>query len=342
MTHRDDPHGDDLHLVGMTKVAARILRVHPEPCEYITENTIHSQLTRAPSAYVEYLKSHLTNIATGRSKSLLPSKAIFPDGPGKGDFRVMPCVFDSGTHVTKTVKIVGTNLTEVDIPDQVTVGKAVCIHPDDNYITHIFEACLLSSARTGACVSIAISQLAPSPKTISIVGSGRVAYYVALYAAELGGVEEIIFHDTDEQRARLISSWGNLDLGVRCRAATAGAGVERSEVVVLATTSTTPLFAPADLDADLVVSVGADTEEQRELASSWAQASDLYCDVLDSLRVGDLKAWQEEGVVQPHDLMDLLTLLKNGPRARNGKPRVFISTGSALFDNLTIAYLLHR
>lgn len=331
-----------MQLVDMTELAARILRVHAEPYEYITENTIHTALTRAPSAYVAHLQKNLTDIATGRSKILLPSKALFSDGPGKGDFRVMPCVFDDGTHITKTVKIVGTNLTEVDVPDQVTVGKAMCIHPNDNYITHIFEACLLSSARTGACVSIAMSQLVPHAKSMSIIGSGRVAYYVALYATAYCGVEEIVFHDTDAERARLIASWGTGELGIRCTAVSPGAGVERSNVVVLATTSTKPLYAPEDLDADLVVSVGADTEEQRELTSSWAATSDLYCDVLDSLRVGDLGAWQKEGAVREPDVTDLLALLKNGPKTSNGKRRVFISTGSALFDNLTIAYLLGR
>jgi hypothetical protein len=37
----------------------------------------------------------------------------------------------------------------------------------------------------------------------------------------------------------------------------------------------------------------------------------------------------------------LLDLWRNGPRASN-RPRIFISTGCALLDNLTIAYLLEQ
>lgn len=324
-------------------LTAQVLRIHPEPFEYVTERVVHASLTADPAHYLAFLEEHLREIAAGRTTIELPPKAIFADGPRRGDFRVMPCVVRSSSGIMKTVKIVGTNVTHIEIPDQVTVGKALCLHPDDNYITHIFEACLLSSARTGACAAIAIKLLAPARRKVTFVGAGRVAYYVSLYASALGGVEELVFHDPQPERAENMASLVSRDLKgkVRCRAET-GKRLQDTDVLVLATTSTQPICGPHDLRTGLVVSVGADTEEQRELESSWAQVADIYVDTLDSARVGDLSAWILEGATLGKNLVDLLTLVGKGPRKLDGRPRVFVSTGSALFDNLTITYILSQ
>jgi ornithine cyclodeaminase/alanine dehydrogenase-like protein (mu-crystallin family) len=327
---------------GLDQLASRVLRVHPEPHASISDAAVHAHLTDDPSGYVSFLQARLEEIATGASNVELTSKVIFSDGPGGGDFRVMPCVFRGAGMVVKTVKIVGTNLTQKVVPDQVTVGKAFCLEPDDNFITHIFDACLLSSARTGACAAVVVSLLAERRRTLGIVGAGRVGYYAARYIASLGGVEQITLYDLLEERAQTTAELLRRELGdhAECRA---GSGVlpASCDALVLATTSTQPHWTRRQLESPLVVSVGADTEDQRELDSSCATA-EIYTDSGDSVRVGDLRAWIADGAIVPADVTDLLTLLREGPRMPSRGPRIFISTGSALFDNLTIAYLLHR
>jgi ornithine cyclodeaminase/alanine dehydrogenase-like protein (mu-crystallin family) len=110
-------------------------------------------------------------------------------------------------------------------------------------------------------------------------------------------------------------------------------------VVVLATTSQVPVISPPGWGANLVVSLGADADSQSELDAAWARCADLYCDTLDSLRFGDLRAWIEAGIVDPAGVADLLAVMRRDPPASD-RPRVFISTGSALLDNLTAGYLL--
>ena len=85
--------------------------------------------------------------------------------------------------------------------------------------------------------------------------------------------------------------------------------------------------------------MGADTERQHELAPGWGPISDVYVDTLDSLRVGDLLAWVRAGLIEPGRVLDLLSLYRT-PAASTNPRRLFISTGSALFDNLTISYVL--
>src|SRR5690606_24491718 len=114
-----------------------------------------------------------------------------------------------------------------------------------------------------------------------------------------------------------------------------------ADLVTVCTTSRRPLLEPRDVDARLVISVGADTIEQRELTSAWAATHDVYCDVPDSVKVGDLSWWISEGAIRPDAVTDLRSVLRDG-RRDSGRDRVFNSTGSALCDNATIGYLQQR
>ena len=90
-----------------------------------------------------------------------------------------------------------------------------------------------------------------------------------------------------------------------------------------------------------IVSLGADTEDQHELAPAWASVADIYFDGPDCLQVGDVRAWRSAGLINDCDLTSLLDLWRKGPLP-SSRPQIFISTGSALMDNLTIGYLLER
>lgn len=317
----------------------RVLRLSPEPCRYFDEAEVHRLLTQRPSDYLAFIRSELQAIAAERADLELPEKQVFND-PGGGDFRLMPCVVRSRDHARKTIKIVGTNLVQRVVPDQITVGRAFALHPVENFVTHVFEACLLSSARTGACAALAIELLAPRVSRVTIVGAGRVGYYSAFYACALDRVREVVLSDLDLERAALAASLLAQQVPATAFAAQRFDELDGCDVLVLATTSAEPLCRPPGLGAGLIVSLGADTETQRELDPAWARAADIYVDSFDSLRFGDLGAWSAAGLIAPEGLVDLLGLLRNGPRPAPGRQRVFISTGSALLDNLTIGYLL--
>jgi|RhiMethySRZTD1v2_1073278.scaffolds.fasta_scaffold81916_2 ornithine cyclodeaminase/alanine dehydrogenase-like protein (mu-crystallin family) len=323
------------------------LRVHHEPCEYVDERAVHDALVAQPLAYLDYLHDSLTAIASGRIVVEQPPKQVFADaandgGPTSagGDFRVMPCIVRRESRVWKTVKVVGTNVVQKTVPDQITVGKALCIDAAENHITHIFEACLLSSARTGACAAIALKQLAVSRRRVSVVGAGRVGSYAAFYASTLQGVEEVTFVDRLADRARAAAALATetFKSAAVFRAGEAGSPIE-ADAVIVATTAHIPIVAPAATLAPLVVSVGADAPLQHELSREWAAVADVYVDTLDGFGVGDLLEWQHDGLLQRSAVIDLVSLYRDGPRAGT-RPRVFISTGSALFDNLTISYIL--
>jgi len=324
------------------------LRVHHEPFEYVDERAVHDALVARPLAYLDYLHDSLTGIANGRIVVEQPPKQVFADVNDReptsagGDFRVMPCIVRRESRVWKTVKVVGTNVVQKTVPDQITVGKALCIDAAENHVTHIIEACLLSSARTGACAAIALKQLAVSRRRVLVVGAGRVGSYAAFYISRLQGVEEITFVDLLHDRAVAAAALATdtFKSAAAFRTGEAGSPIE-ADAVIVATTAHIPVLAPASTQARLVVSVGADAPLQHELSREWASVADVYVDTLDGFGVGDLREWSHDGLVQRNAVIDLLTLYRDGPRAGT-RPRVFISTGSALFDNLTISYILDR
>src|SRR5262249_502568 len=209
----------------------------------------------------DYLHDSLTGIADGRIVVEQPAKQVFADVNDReptsagGDFRVMPCVVRRETRVWKTVKVVGTNVVQRSVPDQITVGKALCIDPPENHITHIIEACLLSSARTGACAAIALKQLAVSRRRVLVVGAGRVGSYAAFYASTLQDVEEITFVDLPRDRAEAAAALATdtFKSAAVFRTGEAGSPIE-ADAVIVATTAHIPVLAPTSTQARLVVS----------------------------------------------------------------------------------------
>ena len=319
-----------------------VLRTAAEPCAVITDAEVHRALTRDPCGYFRRLHESLRAIADGGLHVDMPPKQVFADPDGLADFRVMPCVVRGESGTTKSVKLVGTNIVQSTVPDQITVGKALVIDPVENYITHIVDACLLSSARTGLCAALAMHLLAARSAQLTVIGSGRVGYYAAFYAAAVCGVKHIDFVDREPARAAAATAALNARLsGITCRA-TPLTELTATDVVVLATTSARPICSPPAWNASLVISLGADIDHQSELDAAWAGTADIYVDTMDSARFGDLKAWIAQDRLHPGSITDLIMLLQNGVPAADDRCRLFIATGSALFDNLTLGYLLQQ
>jgi ornithine cyclodeaminase/alanine dehydrogenase-like protein (mu-crystallin family) len=319
----------------------RHLRLGKEPCRYYTESEVHAALTADPAGYFRFVRRTMAAIAAGRITVTAPPKQVFEDPGTGGDFRVMPCELRTGTRLVKTVKVIGTNTVQRKVRDQITVGKVLVLDPRENFVSAVMEACLLSSARTGVCAALAIDVLARTRQRLVVIGSGRVGHYAALYAIASGGVREITFCDSMLKRARDMAKWFSAAFpGISSHAAPVSA-ITAADVVVLATTSAVPVASPPCWGANLVVSLGADADTQSELDPAWARYADVYCDSLDSLRFGDLRAWAEAGQIDAAAVTAILEALRDPPRGGD-RPRIFVSTGSALFDNLTVHYLLER
>ena len=312
------------------------------PAVTLGDRAVHALLTDDVPGLLRFAHAWLDAVARGTTRVHTVPKAVF-DAPDGGDLRVMACVSEAAGGRLQTVKVVGTNRAQRRLPGQITVGTVCVLHAQEHFVTHRFDACVFSSARTGLLAALAVGALAPGRAQVGVIGAGRVGYYTARYLACLPGVARVALADTDADRAaRCVWALRPVCGGVAVEAVTPAA--VPAATVVLATTAERP-FWPLPDDAGgahvgaLVVSVGADARGQRELHPDWHRAQ-LYTDGADTLVTGDLLAWRQAGLrfAPPADLTAALAT----PPAVSVAPRAVVSAGTALWDNLTCAYLLHR
>ena len=329
---------------------AQVLRITPEPLQQIDDYSVHRLICGDLPGYLNYLHQGLQEIGHGTAQLTLPPKQLFQQPGERGDFRVMPCVRRAADgRVHKTVKLVGTNRVGQQVPDQITVGKASYLHPEENFVSHQFDACLLSSIRTGACAALASQYLLnhndQAGPSVTLVGAGRVGYYSLLCLLSKSLVTTVELCDPAPGRAEnlallLGNQWPALSIKI-C----SYSQISACDLLILATDSPEPVYRPEDFAARLVVSLGADCIEQRELHNhpQWHNQT-IYVDTTDSLSFGDLHAWDLQRSVPASQLIDLPRLsIKPSGRPSTDKPAaLFIGTGSALMDNLTMSYLVDR
>ena len=323
----------------------------PEPCSWFDDEYCHRQLTQTPVAYLDALQRDLQSIADGELTVSLPPKQIFSDTDQRyssassrnGDFRVMPCVVRGPERITKTVKIVGSNFRRETVQGRMTVGRALYLDPQENFVRSEFAAFALSTARTGACAAIA-HRLLCGGRSLTVFGAGPVAWYAAYYLACDGRIDRLRVIDPDVDKARqTFRSLQHQNPHLQGDYFAALDEIDDSDVVILATDSQTPFCHPQMTKARLVISLGADSDEQSELHPEWIDHATLITDLKDSALIGDLKRWQTRNLLQDSPPSDLIGLLRQQTQPVSGQERsVFISTGSALFDNLTIHYLLGK
>lgn len=324
-----------------------ILRYKDEPVKTLTDAQVHRILTKSPEEYIISLLNQLKTIVMTepvRKGIVNPPKQIFTDKNTRGDFRLMPCITQSVDSIRpfKTVKIVGTNHEQSVIQDKITVGKALVLHHTDNYVTHIIDACALSSARTGAIVCIAALLLELTHKNITIVGCGRVGYYSALYLCSLTNAEHIKLYDTNQERAVELQAALSTKFPYN-KFEVVSSIQDEADVMVVATDSPWEFVSPHNTKARTVISAGADEVGQRELTIDWIHEADIYAESDDCIRYGDMHAWMKK---MRFEYMNLFELLVSGPLKLNeesdsSRRQVFITTGNSLMDNLTLRYILN-
>jgi len=269
----------------------QVLRISDEPYVFFDDAAVHHALTASPTRYLEHLLKSLEAIADGSAKLELPPKSVFTDPGERSDFRVMPCVVRFPDRVRKTVKIIGSNWPRQIVAGKISVGKAFALHSRENFIEAGFAGCILSSARTGACAMTGLRLLMPDCRSLAIIGAGRVGYYTALYAASQPSIKRIEFSDIDPGRAKLAAEHiGRLRPDLRTACFSGDDLSSQPDALALATDSEQPLFDASGHRPSVVISVGADTDWQRELD---ATVLDHYAICLDT---HDSRHWGPEAI----------------------------------------------
>ncbi|QGN51001.1 ornithine cyclodeaminase family protein [Micromonospora sp. WMMD558] len=192
----------------------------------------------------------------------------------------------------------------------------------------------LGSRRTGGLGGVAVDALArPDAATLGVVGSGRQAWTQVWAAAAVRPLREVTVHSRSAARREAFAARVRAELGVPARAVgSAGAAVAGRDVVVLATTSTTPVLDAADLAPGAHVNaVGFKQVDRHEFGADLLDRADVL--VTDSPAQATAYAPPMLAALPPYAgrLRDLGAVLAGAVPGRTAADQVsvFCSTGLA-------------
>ncbi|MGS2614610.1 ornithine cyclodeaminase family protein [Micromonospora sp. LZ34] len=192
----------------------------------------------------------------------------------------------------------------------------------------------LGSRRTGGLGGVAVDALArPDAATLGVVGSGRQAWTQVWAAAAVRPLREVTVHSRSAARREAFAARVRAELGVRARAVdSARAAVRDRDVVVLATTSPTPVLDAANLRPGTHVNaVGFKQRDRAEFGTDLLDVADLL--VTDSPAQAHAYAPPMLAAHPPYAdrLVDLGAVLAGAAAGRTGADQVsvFCSVGLA-------------
>ncbi|MFI5485226.1 ornithine cyclodeaminase family protein [Micromonospora echinaurantiaca] len=192
----------------------------------------------------------------------------------------------------------------------------------------------LGSRRTGGLGGVAVDALArPDAATLGVIGSGRQAWTQVWAAAVVRPLREVTVYSRSAARREAFATRVRAELDVPARAVeSARAAVRDRDLVVLATTSPTPVLDAADLRPGTHVNaVGFKQRDRAEFGTDLLDVADLL--VTDSPAQAAAYAPPMLAADPPyaHRLLDLGAVLTGAAtgRTRADQISVFCSVGLA-------------
>jgi ornithine cyclodeaminase/alanine dehydrogenase-like protein (mu-crystallin family) len=202
----------------------------------------------------------------------------------------------------------------------------------------ILDSGAVTRTRTAAAVAVAVRYLARSDsERLLVIGSGNQAPGIVEAVCRSRPIREVQLWSRDADRsrslaARLVAS------GRRVEAvADLGPAAREADVIVTATSSTSPLLGPRDVErGTFIAAIGADAPDKQELEPELVASSALICDVVEQCaRAGELHHAIEAGLMVETDVRATLGEVVAGLRPGRTSPDevvVFDSTGTAMQD----------
>lgn len=279
-----------------------------------------------------------------------PDRPHFPVGIGLDAARpaeplgtglVMPAyIHGEPYYVTKLVGVFERNPARglPTVPAQVVVNDAETglslAYMDGTYVT---------AARTACVGGLSARALTTGPVDVTVIGAGMQGRWQAKAIDAAVEVESVTFVDLDESTLEDAVRELRSELSRPVSAAEdAGAAVSSADVVVTATTSSTPVFSGGDLtDGTVVVAIGAYTEDMQEIeADTFDRAGRVFADVPGEVaQIGDIL----ESGLDEADLRPFATLLEDDSRPMSDDEIVVVeSVGSAVMDAAAAGYVYDR
>jgi ornithine cyclodeaminase/alanine dehydrogenase-like protein (mu-crystallin family) len=200
---------------------------------------------------------------------------------------------------------------------------------------------VLTAIRSGAVSGLSCRYLARKDSvTLGIVGAGGMAYQqVSGVAAALPSIRKVRIFSMDGAGSKALANKSVDSLGLEAQVVETVDECVRSDVLVTATTSKTPVFKGTDIrDGTHVIAMGSYRPEAREVDSEFVSRASIFVDSREAVleEAGDLLIPIKEGRVSESairaEMAELVSGRKSG-RASESEVTFFKCVGLASEDN---------
>ena len=278
---------------------------------------------------------------------LQPVRSVLMVGPQKAYFGLMPAyVADPPQLGAKIVTVFGDNHTR-GLPSH--LATILLLDPDTGALIALMDGRYITETRTAAVSAVsARHQARPEASTLAILGTGvQARSHLEAIAAVRPIRQARVWSPTASSRERFIAEMSGHVPAALTAASSAESAVRGADIVVLVTSSPTPVLDRAWVAPGThVISVGACRPDQREMDPALVAASRLVVDSRAAALVesGDVVLGIAEGRFEATHVTGELGDVVRGAltgRAAADEITIFKSLGMAVED-VAAADLVYR
>lgn len=279
---------------------------------------------------------------------LQPVRSVLSVGPTKAFFGLMPAYMPEPARLgAKLVTVFGGNEAR-GLPSH--LATILLLDPDTGALLAILDGRYITEARTAAVSAVSARHLARAEaRTLAIIGSGVQARSHLEALAEVRALDDIrVWSPRQASRDRFVTEMAAHARGRLRTAGTAAEALDGADIVVLATSSVSPVIEDAWVAPGAhVISVGACRPDQREMDPALVARARLYVDSRAAALVesGDVVLGIREGrFTDGHVRGELgeVVLGRVAGRATTGEVTIFKSLGMAVEDVVAADLVLQR
>ncbi|MDO8678836.1 MAG: ornithine cyclodeaminase family protein [Acidobacteriota bacterium] len=241
----------------------------------LTEQQVQSLLPMGD--LIAAMESALARFSAG--EVLQPVRTVLTVGPSRAYFGLMPAyVPNPGSLGAKLVTVFSGNAAK-QLPSH--LATILLLDPETGALQALMDGRYITEARTAAVSAVSARFLAKADaSTMAIIGSGVQARSHLEAYSEVRALKDVrIWSPQPRSRERFVSDMsGRVAVPIRATV-TAEDAVRGADLVVLATSSSTPVLAAGWVSPGAhVVSVGACRPDQREMDPELTARARVYVD----------------------------------------------------------------
>ena len=297
-----------------------------------------TQLLTMPDA-LEYVEEAYKQLSLGNA--LVPQRIAITD-PAPGLTLIMPGIIggEMNALATKIVSVYKQNPEKYNMPTVLAKVMVQDINTGD--IVGIMDGSLITAMRTGAATGVSVKYIARKNSTTMGIYSAGVQARKQVSAVFWGlneKLEKCKVYDLKKEVADGFKKELENELGIEIEIVNSGDNLlTDTDIIVAATTSTTPLFSGDKVaEGTHISSIGAHAPEARELDSVIIKRASLLTAGLKEAclaEAGDYIIPINEGVIRENDIISIGEIINGNisGRTSDSEITVFKSVGISAQD----------